>query len=150
MKSILLTIFALSIFACTGHSHPSENNMPEKKEITTDTLELKLKGKWELIKVVCCGRNAQEKIYGEFDRKEYIKFYIGKKKMVKTFDMGFLIRKEKYSFTQLPGSEESTQRFIQIGDKNQPAMISVESDTLIISREYMDLERKYYKRVKPR
>lgn len=149
MKSALLTIFILSIFACTGHSKPKKDNKPEK-EVSTDTLELKIKGKWELTKVVCCGRNAQEKTFGEFDRKEYIKFYIGKKKMVKTFDMGFLIRKEKYSFTQLPDSEESLQRFIQIGDKNPPALIALEKDTLILSREYMDLERKYYKKVKPR
>lgn len=144
MKTSTLLFLALFLFACNGQTRKAQINTPlEADEMNNKNL---LEGKWELFKVVCCGRNAQEKLVDKNDRKSYLKFYTDKK-LVKTFDMGFLVDKSTYSFTNLLDQPDSPVEFIQIGKLN-PAMFIVENDTLTLSWEYMDLERKYYKRVK--
>lgn len=143
MKTITLSFLALMLFACCGHTRKAKMDTPTTEQ--GSTLD-GLNGKWELFKTVCCGRTAKEKLVGENDRKEYLKFF-SDKKIVKTFDMGFLLDKSPYEFTNLLDQSESPQQFIKIGDNN-PAMYVIIDDTLVLSWEYMDLERKYYKKVK--
>jgi hypothetical protein len=144
MKTITLSILALIIFACCGHTRKTK--MDDTPNTEQDSTYDGLNGKWELFKTVCCGRMSKEILVGENDRKEYLKFY-SDKKIVKTFDMGFLLDNSPYEFTNLIDQPDSPQQFIKIGDKN-PAMYVIEDDILILSWEYMDLERKYYKKVK--
>ncbi len=144
MKKLLFISVCVTmiLIACNRKSNNVETS--EKTSIKGH-VNNPLNGKWELFKTVCCGRMSKERYVNEKDPKEYVKFDLEKMEM-KKFEMGYLKEKQSLTFEGI-NNDPSVQQFIKIGER-APAMYYITNDTLMLSWGYMDLESKYYVKVK--
>lgn len=101
-----------------------------------------LYGKWELVKVDCCGRTTKTKVMGENDPKRIIQF--NKDGTVRYMKRGDQAKMENYKAVFGKLGSQST---LTIGEYH-PAIIAVNGDEMTLSWGYMDLQIETYKRLK--